>query len=188
MTTRITSRVASGCGHQPLLGRRSVTYCGSSCTGASWHGYSGTRVAVGCSRAVRRSSHGWPALATRWISTCSTFWAILTMHSDCEARCVQHRPGHWLAHDHIADKLCATQALYGPMRRPSSRTRDLVDLVTFARTQDVDGADLTAAIEGEVVPPKPSRAPILRPARRLGDDLPLGGGTHAVVRRTDGIR
>jgi len=40
--------------------------------------------------------------------------------------------------DHVADKLCATQATYGTAGdRPSSRVRDLVDLVVFARSQDI---------------------------------------------------
>lgn len=52
--------------------------------------------------------------------------------------------------DHIADKLCATQATYGAIGdRASSRVRDLVDLVVFARTQDLDGPALMAAISGE---------------------------------------
>jgi len=52
--------------------------------------------------------------------------------------------------DHIADKLCATQATYGADRdRPSSRVRDLVDIVVFALSQDLDGSALTAAIRGE---------------------------------------
>lgn len=52
--------------------------------------------------------------------------------------------------DHIADKLCATQASYGAAGdRASSRVRDLVDLVIFARTQDVDGSALIVAISGE---------------------------------------
>lgn len=52
--------------------------------------------------------------------------------------------------DHIADKLCATQATYGTDGdRPSSRVRDLVDLVVFARSQDVDGTALVRAIKGE---------------------------------------
>lgn len=46
-------------------------------------------------------------------------------------------------------KLCAIQALYGDDQRPSSRYRDLVDLVVFALTEDIDGAELTAAIFGE---------------------------------------
>lgn len=42
--------------------------------------------------------------------------------------------------DHIADKLCAIQAGYGADgSRPSSRVKDLVDLVVFARREDVDG-------------------------------------------------
>lgn len=52
--------------------------------------------------------------------------------------------------DHIADKLCATQASYGTTGdRPSSRVRDLVDLVVFARSQEVDGSALIAAVRGE---------------------------------------
>lgn len=52
--------------------------------------------------------------------------------------------------DHVADKLCATQAMYGTERdRASSRVRDLVDLVVLAGTQDMDGFSLTAAVRGE---------------------------------------
>jgi hypothetical protein len=52
--------------------------------------------------------------------------------------------------DHIADKLCATQATYGDDgTQPSSRVRDLVDLVVFGRTQDVDGDELMGAIRAE---------------------------------------
>ena len=51
---------------------------------------------------------------------------------------------------HIADKLCATQAMYGAAGDlPSSRVRDLVDLVVLARSQDVDGSALVAAVRGE---------------------------------------
>ena len=54
--------------------------------------------------------------------------------------------------DHIADKLCATQAMYGAAGdRPSSRVRDLVDIVVFARSQDVDGTALIGAIRAEWV-------------------------------------
>lgn len=52
--------------------------------------------------------------------------------------------------DHIADKLCATQSTYGTdSDKPSSRVRDLVDLVVFARTQRIDGAELIEAITAE---------------------------------------
>ena len=52
--------------------------------------------------------------------------------------------------DHIADKLCATQSTYGAAGdRPSSRVRDLVDLVVFARSQDVDGNALINAIRAK---------------------------------------
>jgi len=51
--------------------------------------------------------------------------------------------------DHVADKLCATFELYGPARLPSSRVRDLVDLVVIARTQHVDAGALRIAIDAE---------------------------------------
>lgn len=51
--------------------------------------------------------------------------------------------------DHIADKLCATQSRYGSENNRSSRVRDLVDLVVFARTQDIYGAALFDAISSE---------------------------------------
>ena len=52
--------------------------------------------------------------------------------------------------DHIADKLCATQSTYGPLGdQPSSRVRDLVDLVVFARTQTIVADDLLTAIAAE---------------------------------------
>ena len=49
--------------------------------------------------------------------------------------------------DHIADKLCATQARYGEYS--SSRVKDLVDLVVFARTSSLDGTDLMRAVNSE---------------------------------------
>ena len=50
--------------------------------------------------------------------------------------------------DHIADKLCATEAVYAD-GGASTRVRDLVDLVVFARTQRVEGAALCEAIHAE---------------------------------------
>lgn len=49
--------------------------------------------------------------------------------------------------DQIADKTCATMASYDG--RPSSREKDLVDIVIFAVTQDIDGAALSVAINTE---------------------------------------
>lgn len=46
--------------------------------------------------------------------------------------------------DQIADKVCATVATYNG--RPSSREKDLVDLVVLATTQEVSGRALHAAI------------------------------------------
>lgn len=49
--------------------------------------------------------------------------------------------------DQIADKVCATMRRYGD--RPSSREKDLVDLVVLAVTHDIDGSALTTAIAAE---------------------------------------
>lgn len=49
--------------------------------------------------------------------------------------------------DQLADKVCATMADYGG--RPSSREKDLVDIVVFAITQEIDGKALSLAIETE---------------------------------------
>lgn len=66
--------------------------------------------------------------------------------------------------DHIADKLCAIQAGYGADgSRPSSRVKDLADLVVFARREDVEGTALHTAILGEWdhrhLPGRPAFAP-----------------------------
>lgn len=53
--------------------------------------------------------------------------------------------------DHVADKVCATEMLYGPDKARSSRARDLVDLVVLARAHDMDGDTLIAAITAERV-------------------------------------
>lgn len=54
--------------------------------------------------------------------------------------------------DHIADKVAATQSKYGAGRdQPSSRVRDLVDLVVFAKTQTINGRGLQTAIAAEWV-------------------------------------
>lgn len=50
--------------------------------------------------------------------------------------------------DQIADKVCATMHRYGD--RPSSREKDLVDLVVLAVTHDIDGLSLGKAIATEV--------------------------------------
>jgi hypothetical protein len=49
--------------------------------------------------------------------------------------------------DQIADKVCATMHRYGD--RPSSREKDLIDLVVLAVTHDIDGSALTTAIATE---------------------------------------
>ncbi|MFT3799404.1 nucleotidyl transferase AbiEii/AbiGii toxin family protein [Microbacterium sp.] len=97
--------------------------------------------------------------------------------------------------DHIADKLCATQSTYGTTNdQPSSRVRDLVDLVVFARTQRIDGTALIDAINLEwahrALPGTPHFAPpsnwdrLYSPeARRVpacGDTLTFTAATELV--------
>lgn len=50
--------------------------------------------------------------------------------------------------DQIADKVCATMQRYND--RPSSREKDLVDIVVLAATHDMDGPALTTAIATEI--------------------------------------
>ncbi len=51
--------------------------------------------------------------------------------------------------DQIADKVCATMMLYAG--KPSSREKDLVDLVVVAKTQRVDAVSLCRAIRTETL-------------------------------------
>lgn len=51
--------------------------------------------------------------------------------------------------DHIADKLCATFERFGDRNRPSTRVRDLVDLVVIARSQSMEVSALRRAIDAE---------------------------------------
>lgn len=98
--------------------------------------------------------------------------------------------------DHIADKLCATQSTYGTAGdQPSSRVRDLVDLVVFARTQCVDGAELIEAITAEWTHRSLTGSPFFEPpahwsrlypaeARRVpacGDVLTFAGALDLVA-------
>jgi hypothetical protein len=62
------------------------------------------------------------------------------------------RPGY-LAYplvDHIADKVIATFERYGPAELPSTRFKDLVDLVTLAAGVHVDAAALRSALDRQV--------------------------------------
>jgi len=51
--------------------------------------------------------------------------------------------------DHVADKVAATFQLYGEGRRPSTRYRDLVDLVSIVTGASIDAIAQKAAIESE---------------------------------------
>jgi hypothetical protein len=49
----------------------------------------------------------------------------------------------------VADKLCAMYETHGPTRHPSSRYRDLVDLMIISGTHSVDAAATAAALADE---------------------------------------
>jgi hypothetical protein len=51
--------------------------------------------------------------------------------------------------DHVADKVAATYELHGEDRRPSTRFRDLVDLVAIVGGASVDANQQTAALRSE---------------------------------------
>jgi hypothetical protein len=51
--------------------------------------------------------------------------------------------------DHVADKIAATFELYGPSQRPSTRYRDLVDLVAIARGASVDADKQLGSLRSE---------------------------------------
>lgn len=52
--------------------------------------------------------------------------------------------------DHLADKICAMYAEYGHNRTPSSRYRDLVDIVLILRQVSVQAVELRRALDGEL--------------------------------------
>lgn len=51
--------------------------------------------------------------------------------------------------DHVADKIAATFELYGPAQRPSTRYRDLVDLVAIARGASVNAERQIRSLRSE---------------------------------------
>lgn len=51
--------------------------------------------------------------------------------------------------DHVADKVAATFQRYGDKQAPSSRIRDLMDIVLVSRQQPVDGSTLDRAVRAE---------------------------------------
>lgn len=64
-------------------------------------------------------------------------------------RLVSHRYRLYPVVDQIADKVCATMFDYDG--RPSSREKDLVDIVVFAVTQDLNGMALARAVQTECI-------------------------------------
>ena len=85
--------------------------------------------------------------------------------------------------DHIADKLCATQATYGDAgAQRSSRVRDLVDLVVLGRTQDVVGDDLITAIRAEWAHRSLPGQPVFAPPPSGRASTPDSPGQCALVR------
>lgn len=63
------------------------------------------------------------------------------------------RPGYraYPLVDHIADKVCAIFARYGAQQRPSTRYKDLLDLVSLATTTAVGADEQRRALRSEAV-------------------------------------
>jgi len=53
-------------------------------------------------------------------------------------------------HDQLADKICAMYARYGENRTPSTRYRDLVDIVLILRQISLDAREMRSALDGEL--------------------------------------
>jgi hypothetical protein len=72
------------------------------------------------------------------------------------------QPGYrvWPLADHVADKLAATIATYGRSNRPSTRVRDLIDVVVLAHCAHVSADDAIAAVRAQT-----SRREIVLPGR-----------------------
>jgi hypothetical protein len=51
--------------------------------------------------------------------------------------------------DHVADKIAATIQRYGTVQRPSTRFRDLVDLVAIAQGASIDAQEQIRALTSE---------------------------------------
>ncbi|MFN0281760.1 MAG: nucleotidyl transferase AbiEii/AbiGii toxin family protein [Kineosporiaceae bacterium] len=51
--------------------------------------------------------------------------------------------------DHLADKICAMYEVHGPQGQPSTRYRDLVDILLIIATFALDGDEAAAALAGE---------------------------------------
>ncbi|GAA1228046.1 nucleotidyl transferase AbiEii/AbiGii toxin family protein [Rhodoglobus aureus] len=51
--------------------------------------------------------------------------------------------------DQVADKLCATHSRYGESKSPSSRVKDLIDLLTISLTESLDAQRLWIAVATE---------------------------------------
>ena len=76
--------------------------------------------------------------------------------------------------DHIADKVAATQSMYGAGGdKPSSRVRDLVDLVVFANTQVIEGDKLQTAIAAEWTHRGLPEKPFFKPPEHWENLYPL---------------
>lgn len=139
-----------------------ITNVGNTVDGAGQPAVDGCRVGIdGYCGAVKKDS----------FSVDIVTGSLMTMEPELRTDTVLDLPGVkeptlrlYPVVDHIADKLCATQAMYGPDgTRGSSRVRDLVDLVVLAGTQDVEGSALVTAVRGEWahrrLPGEPTFAP-----------------------------
>jgi hypothetical protein len=91
---------------------------------------------------------------------------------------VQHGYRAYPLVDHVADKLVATFDRYGPAMRPSTRYKDLVDLVSIIQGASIDAGEQLRAIKSES-----ARRDVALPQRFSPPDLDLWRRGYAAEAR-----
>jgi hypothetical protein len=81
--------------------------------------------------------------------------------------------------DQVADKVCAMYERHGPQQIPSTRFRDLVDLVLITREFTLDGDQLAAALAQEA-----QRRSLTLPTALVSPDSTWTAGYPKVARPT----
>ena len=93
---------------------------------------------------------------------------------------------------HIAEKVHAYTATYGPSNRPSTRPKDLVDILLIADSEAIEASDLRAALtatfENRTRQPLPANLPAPPPSweepyRRLAEEVGIEPDLQAAFSR-----
>ncbi|RSM62145.1 hypothetical protein DMH04_52900 [Kibdelosporangium aridum] len=89
----------------------------------------------------------------------------------------------WPLEDHVADKIAAMYELHGDRQRPSSRFKDLVDLMVIAVKSPVDGATTYAALTAEVDRRRAAGTNVVLPEKFVVPDPSWTAGYRAAAAR-----